>query len=220
MSNELKNAAMSTTAMTAIGKNPFEQYADDTDTQMIIGELLKFNRGDYVCGRGGEECPVKEVAAIMPGLLVGWICFGKPIEHVMGLLVNGFVPPDRSTLGRLDTSTWELDATGKPRDPWQEGFYLPMITENRETVFTFSSTSDGGRRHALAPLCREYGGHVRLHPDEIPVIGLGQGSYQHPDRAIGRVKFPEWPISRWVKAEPYIAAVRAITRRPLAQLGI
>ena len=80
----------------------------------------------------------------------------------------------------------------------------------RTTHRRFAPEIDG---HPL--LCGEYGHRIREHPDEIPVVRLEQGSYQHPDHNIGRVKYPMFPADRWVKAEPYIAAVAAITGRSL-----
>jgi hypothetical protein len=213
MSEESKVPAMP-------GKNPFEDYADRTDTQMWLGALLKFTKGDYVVGRDGEECPEKEMVALMLGLLCGWIRWqdNYPVEHVMGLLMEGYVPPARETLGHHDKTTWELGNQDKPRDPWQEGVYLPMISVNGEVVYTFTTTSDGGRRRAIAPLCREYGARIRQHPNELPIIGLEQDSYLHPDRTIGRVKYPLFPIKRWVKADPYLAAVMTLTGKSLKLL--
>jgi hypothetical protein len=199
------------------GKNAFETYADDIDNQMIVGTLLKFSKGDWLVGRDGEQCSESELVAIVPGLVHGWIRWedNRPVEHAMGLLIEGFAPPNRDGLGHQDKERWELDAKGEPRDPWQEGLYLPMITVDSGTIFTFTTTSDGGRRRGVAPLCREYGHRIRQHPDEIPVVRLEQDSYLHSDRSIGRVKYPLFPVARWVKAEPYIAAVATITGRPV-----
>jgi hypothetical protein len=207
------NAAVPATS----DKNVFEAYADDINAQVILGTLLKFTKGDWLIGRDGDECSEKELIAVVPGLLHGWIRWedNRPVEQNMGLLIENFVPPDRSTLGHLDKATWEIDASGKPRDPWQPGLYLPMVSVDTKNVFTFTTSTDGGRRRAVAPLCGEYGHHIRQHPDELPVVNLEQDSYLHSDRSIGRVKYPLFPIIRWVKAEPYIAAVAAVAGRPV-----
>jgi hypothetical protein len=199
------------------GKNTFERFADDVDNKMIIGDLLKFVKGDWLVGRDDEEFAEKELVAIVPGLIHGWIRWqdGRPAGHAMGLLVEGFDPPDRAALGHQEESQWELDGKGEPRDPWRPSIYLPMVTVDGKRVFTFTTDSDGGRRRGVAPLCREYGHHIRQHPSEIPVVRLEQDSYLHPNRNIGRVKFPIFPADRWVGAEPYIAAVVAITGRPV-----
>jgi hypothetical protein len=202
------------------GKNPFEDFADRADNQMLLGPILKFTKGDWVIGRDGEECPEKEMVALLPGLMHGWIRWEDncPVEHIMGLLMEGFVPPALETLSQRDKTQWPLDSNNKPRDPWQDSAYLPMISVNAENVYTFATSSDGGRRRALAPLCRDYGSHIRQHPDELPVVGLEQDSYQHPDRTIGRVKYPLLPIKRYVKAKPYIVAVTTLTGKSLKLL--
>jgi hypothetical protein len=214
---EKKNTAQ---MLVVTGKNAFETYADDIDNQMIVGTLLRFSKGDWLVGRDGEECSEKELVAIMPGLVHGWIRWedNRRIEHAMGLLIEGFAPPNRDALGHHDKATWELDAKGEPRDPWQQGLYLPMVTVDGERVYTFTTTSDGGRRRAVAPLAREYGHHIRQHPDEVPIVRLEQDSYLHSDRSIGRVKYPLFPVDRWVEAKSYIAVVAAISGRPLSPL--
>jgi hypothetical protein len=141
----------------------------------------------------------------------------KIADQIMGLLIEGFVPPARSTLGHNDQSTWEV-SDGKPRDPWQATIYMPMTSLDAEDVYTFSTSSDGGRRYAIGPLCKQYGSHVRQHPDELPVVKLRQDSYLHPDRSRGRIKYPELPIVRWDKADKYLAAVADAAGRPLKLL--
>ena len=86
------------------GKNTFERFADDVDSKMIIGDLLKFVKGDWLVGRDDEELAEKELVAIVPGLIHGWIRWqdGRPGGHAMGLLVEGFDPPDRAALGHQD----------------------------------------------------------------------------------------------------------------------
>jgi hypothetical protein len=202
------------------GKNVFEAYADDTDKQMIVGALLKFAKGDWTVGPDSEECSESELVAVVPLMVHGWIRWqdNHPVEHVMGLMATGFVRPSRESLGHLDETQWELNNKDEPRDPWREGLYLPMVTVDGETVFTFATSSDGGRRRGVAPLCREYGQRIRQHPDELPVVRLEQDSYLHSKRNIGRVKYPQFPVARWVKAEPYIAAMAALTGKPVPQL--
>ena len=199
------------------GKNPFESYADRADNLKYLGPLLKFTKGDWLIGREGEECPEKELVALMPGLLHGWVRWedNLPVQHEMGLMMEGFVPVPRDELSHRDEAEWPVDDKGNSRDPWQESVYLPVITVNGDTVYTFVTSSDGGRRRAIAPLCREYGNHIRQHPDELPIIGLEQDSYQHPDRNIGRVKYPLFPVKKWVKADVYLAAVATLTGKSL-----
>jgi hypothetical protein len=203
-------------------RNVFETAGDAmTQGSVIIGDLLKFSKGDYLAGRNSEKiADGTELVAVLPGMVNGWQRWedNRPVEQRMGLLVDGFVPPERSTLGYDDQSKWEIDGSGKPRNPWAPTVYLPMVTVNGEIVFTFTTSSDGGQRYAIGPLSKEYGSHIRQHPDELPIVKLHQDSYLHSDRSIGRVKYPEFPIARWVKADKYLAAVAKIVGRPLKLL--
>lgn len=200
------------------GKNVFERFADDADDRKIIGDLLKFNKGDWLVGRDNEEFTEKELVAIIPWLFDGWIRWqgGKPAGYAMGLTIEGFVPPERGELGFHDKALWEIDdAKGEPKDPWRRSLYLPMMTIDAKVIFTFVTDTDGGRRRGVAPLSREYGHHIRTHPDELPVVRLEQDSYPHPNRNYGRVKYPTFPIAQWVANEPFLAAVAALTGRPV-----
>jgi hypothetical protein len=221
MSNEIK---IRTDAVPTVpgDRNVFERYADGAGGGggVIIGQLLKFSKGDWIAGRDGEELENQELVAVVPGLLCGWVHWenSSPIEQVMGPLSEGFVPPRRAELGYTDPAKWETDAAGKRRDPWQESVYLPMISLDAESVFTFTTSSDGGRRHAIGPLCREYGSHIRQKPGELPIVKLGQDSYLHSDRSIGRVKYPLFPIERWIDGAKYLDAVAAVAGRSIKLL--
>jgi hypothetical protein len=196
------------------GKNAFEDLA--AQGGKWLGPLLKFKKGDYVFGPNDEEFSEKELVALMPGLMHGYILWedNTAVQEEMGLPAEGYVLPERNTLGHLDKTQWE----NPKRDPWQESFYLPVITVNAEAVYTFATSSDGGRRHAIRPLCGEYGMRIREHPDDLPVFGLEQNGYEHSDPSVGWVKYPLFPVKRYVKAAPYLAAVAALTGRTLKLL--
>jgi hypothetical protein len=129
-------------------KNPFEAYADGADSSTIIGALLKFSKGDWLVGRDGEECNEKELVAVVTAMLHGWVRWAdnRPAEQAMGLLAEGFVPPDRASLGHDDRSRWEVDGAGKPRDPWQLTVYMPMASLDGKSVYTFTTSSDADGR--------------------------------------------------------------------------
>jgi hypothetical protein len=217
MTNEMKNQMPAVPEQ----RNVFERAGDEMDRgNAIIGVLLKFSKGDWLVGQDGNEIAHEELVAVVPGMVHGWVRWegNKPAEQIMGPLVESFVPPRRSTLGYDDQTLWELGANSKPRDPWQLTVYLPMCSLDATEVFTFATGSDGGKRHAIGPLCREYGAHIRQHPDELPVVRLDQDSYAHSDRSIGRVKYPTLPVLRWVAAADYVEALTAIAGRPVKLL--
>ena len=44
--------------ITTIGPNPYELYGDSVGRRHITGDLLKFQKGDYLAGQEGTEIPL------------------------------------------------------------------------------------------------------------------------------------------------------------------
>jgi hypothetical protein len=187
--------------------DPFEAFADALAPRHIIGKLLKFSKGDYLCGEKLEVIPIgTTLTANLDEMLSGWIKWrgGQPTEHTMVRIALGAAPPKRSELGDNDESSWELDNSGQPKDPWTFTNYLPLMAHDGE-LFTFTTSSRGGLG-AVADLSRRYAKHRRNNPDVFPIIALEVGSYEHAQKAFGRIKFPVFkpmgyePKSRFVEA--------------------
>jgi hypothetical protein len=190
--------------------NPFLSFADAVSPRFVVGKLLRFAKGEYLAGETNEVIPLdtKMVAAV-DSLLFGWVRWdnGKPVEHRMAQVAEGFAPPRRAELGFTDQSTWERDPNGNLRDPWALTYYLPMIDENAE-AFTFSSTSRGGI-NAIADLARHYGNNQRIHASEFPVVLLKSDSYQHSNNQFGRIKFPVFKRVGWTAKKTFYEAIGA-----------
>jgi len=203
-------------------KNVFEEYGE-TDARYIVGQLLKFNKGDWVYGQNGAEFEIgHKLIANMEQLLLGWVRWEdqKPVEQRMGLLVDGFAPAKRDELGfgyepgdtdeTCNKDGWEVDERSKlPRDPWQFTYYLVMkdleIKDEFEGVFTFSTSSSGGDT-AIKDLCKIYGRKIRTgdvdsngnpidYQDYYPVVALRVGSYNHS--VYGKTKVPVLQVVGW-----------------------
>lgn len=177
MESETNNAVAAVKEPSAVQhyepqKDIYEQYGEEINARNIVGELLRFSKGDWSTANG-EEFPIgKKMIVNMDQLLFGWIRWEdqKPVDQRMGLLIEGFRPPARNTLGYgyepgrddpVDTSEWEVDdTTHQPRDPWQFTYYLvmkdPEVTDETEGVYTFTTSSSGGR-NAIGDLCKSYG---------------------------------------------------------------
>jgi hypothetical protein len=185
-------------AIATTGNDPFCAFADAIAPKHILGDLLKFNKGDYLAGETAETIPVgTKVTVGMDLLLVGWVRWenGKPIEHRMVRVADGKSPQRRAELGDDDRSLWEIDSQGKPRDPWALTQYVPAIDESGD-LFTFCTTSRGGI-NALADLSRYYGRNRHAHPDEFPVVELSVETYQHSNPQFGRIKVPSFKPVGW-----------------------
>jgi hypothetical protein len=181
--------------------NPFTRYAEAAGGSQITGSLLRFVKGDYLAGQDADEVPAgTELVAVMDTLRIGYIRWedNPPVEHRMGFLSEGYVPPTRRDLSDTDKGLWPTDDEGTPQDPWQYSAYLTLVEpEDPARVFTFATSSKGGHG-AIVALCKEYGRIVRQRPDSYPIVRLDVGSYPHSDRSIGRVKTPVLKITRWI----------------------
>jgi hypothetical protein len=212
MPNDLTKQGNGSTAVAQTGKDFFTQYGEAIRQTVIIGKLLKFSKGDWTAGEESE--PIEEgtrFVANMDELLAGWVRWkdNKPTDHVMGRIADGYQPPKRNELGDDDSDQWEVNEDGEARDPWQMTNYL-LLLDNEDNPYTFTTSSRGGL-NAIGELCKHYGKQMRQHADEFPIIEIGVGSYQHANKAYGRIKFPTLDIVDWCAKAVFddLAASRA-----------
>jgi hypothetical protein len=206
----------STEATAVAAANPFLAYGEAQNQRgMIVGKLLKFSKGDYLAGQDNEEVPMgTELIANMDEMLAGWVKWqdNKPVEQIMGKVSEGYQPPRRKDLSDTDTEQWEIDVKGEPRDPWQ--FSNLLILKSDKGLFTFTTSSKGGL-NALGDLCKVYGQAMAQRPDEYPVIALGSGSYDHPNKTLGRIKIPTFKVVGWALKKTFADTEEAVI--PLEQ---
>jgi hypothetical protein len=179
--------------------DPFQQFADAVAPQYICGKLLKFSKGLWLAGENSEPIESKQLIAGLHGMMTGWVCWRdfKPAEHVMVSIGSRLLPPRRHELGDSDPEKWEIDDRGDRKDPWQLTSYLPMIAnDDSGDAFTFTASSKGAQG-ALAKLSRSYAAHRRRAPGELPIVTLGSGGYQHPNRAYGFIPTPLLLVTGW-----------------------
>ncbi|HYQ07207.1 MAG TPA: hypothetical protein VER26_09550 [Xanthobacteraceae bacterium] len=196
--NELAPAGLS---------DPFAAYADAIAPQYIIGEMLRFSKGDYIVGQDDTVPAGTTFTVNLDELMAGWIKWvdNKPVEHIMVRVADGIPPKKRSDLGDDDKALWELDNQDKSRDPWQFTNYLPLMNEKGE-LFTFTTSSRGGLG-AIADLSRRYARHRKRHPNVFPMIALNVDSYQHKIRELGRIKFPVFEPAGYAPKTDFLAAL-------------
>jgi hypothetical protein len=211
MAKEIVKASSS--EMTTYEKNVYEAYADAVDRNRIVGELLKFSKGEWLAGRDGVEVREgTEFVAACHLFEIGWIRWydGKPTESRMGRLGEGFVAERRVDLGDHNQDEWEFDErSNKPRDPWQASNVLFLMTLEDHQIFTYPSSSKGGIA-ALGKLMGAYGKHVRQKPDELPIVAIGVDSYRHPDKTLGKIFTPTLPVVGWAKRKAFDDALAAL----------
>lgn len=197
---------------TASDLNVFEMYAEAANGNRIIGDFLKFSKGDWLFGRNADEMDRgTRLVANVAELKVGWQRWegGKPTDTVMGRVMDAFVPPVRASLGDMDKDHWEVDqSTGQPRDPWQLTNTLILKAEKGDDLYTFSTSSKGGIG-AIAKVAGEFGKHMRSRPSELPIVALEVDSYAHPNKALGRIKTPVFKLVGWADKSAFDDALAA-----------
>jgi hypothetical protein len=179
-------------------RTPQERYLDEIAPVTFAGQLVKFSKdGEFVIGESGEKvAPDRSLVALCDETLVGWIKFGaegEPPIRVQGLHYDGFVMPERESLGDLDQSEWPEGLNGQPADPWQH--QICEVLQDRETgeFFTFATSSVSGRR-AVGNLLRHYERLRKSHPDTYPVVNLKPGGFNHRDPRVGWVPTPTFAV--------------------------
>jgi hypothetical protein len=177
--------------------DPFEQLGEEiTSRAHITGHLLRFTKhGEWKYGQDQDEMPEgSHLLAYMPGLKRGWVKWedGSPVRHIVGLVAEGYRPPERTELGDMDESEWR-DLNGNKVDPWQATFYLVCLDEEGE-FYTYTTSSKTGSS-AMGELSTAFAKHRRMKPTEIPVIELHARSYKH--REYGELFAPITKIVGW-----------------------
>jgi len=171
---------------------------DEVAPSGIAGRLVRFSKdGSFITMDDEAEVPEgAEFILLADETLVGWIRFNGPGEapdRAQGLLYDGFQMPPRESLGDLDPKEWELGLDGKPADPCLHQMNLVLQSTATQELFTFSTNSRTGRR-AVGNLLRHYDRMHRANPDELPVIRLGKGGFQHKDARVGHVSVPVFVV--------------------------
>jgi hypothetical protein len=170
---------------------------DEVAPSGVVGRMIKFTKDGTFAAPDTDEDIGEDVdfIALCDQTLIGWIKFNHdaPPTRVMGLLYDGFIMPERSTLGDLDTSSWELGLDNAPQDPWTHQMYLVLQRGDTAELYTFVTSSRTGRR-AVGNLLRHYDRMLRTHPDELPVVRLKKGGFQHRDERVGWVATPAFAV--------------------------
>lgn len=175
-------------------RTPVQAYLDDVSPAAVVGRMIKFSKeGKFVTPDDDETVgDGVDFTVLADQTLIGWVKFngeGQPPDRRMGLLFDGFVMPDRSTLGNDDVTKWEMGLDGRPQDPWQHHQYLVLQRGDTGELFTFVTSSVTGRR-AIGNLLRHFTRLQKTHPDMLPVVRLKVGGFNHRDDRVGWVNTP------------------------------
>lgn len=174
------------------GADAYDAFADEGGH---FGKLLKFVKGKYTVNDKAVDIGT-EYVALVPEMQRGWVRFeeGRPVEHRLGLIREGFQFAPRASLGFNDQRKWERDKRkAEQKDPWQKQVYLPLLRlESDDEVICFVSGSVGGQQ-ALRDLVRAY--KPKAATSELPIISLQSDTYEHDN--YGTVSIPILRVEGW-----------------------
>src|SRR5262245_18511555 len=190
--------AKSTSLAVPDNQNAVQAYLSEIAPASIVGRMVKFNskQSNFITADDDETIPEDaEFIVLADQTMIGWVKFNRdaPPDRVMGLLYDGFIMPRRESLGDMDEADWPAGLSGKPEDPWQHHNYLVLQHTETSELFTFVTSSTTGRR-AVGNLLHHYNRMQRTNPDELPVVKLKVGGFNHRDERIGWVPTPVFAV--------------------------
>lgn len=182
----------------------FTKAANQNLRSKLLGTLLTYKKetGAPEGGRfrhGKDKIELKlgtRLVALMNEVRHGHIKWqgGQVADQAIHKMVD--VPLlNRAILSDNDEDAWPVsEMSGKVEDPWAHIVYVPLVTLDGATFFTFSTKSFWGREAAYQ-LVDDYGQLGRQHPGQYPVIELG--SRIEPSKKFGDIPAPTLRIVGW-----------------------
>ena len=197
MTQALDRSAPRSTAVATRNADYVSRYLDDVAPAMTAGRIVRFTKeGVFAAADDGSTIgDGDDYIALCDETQIGWIKFngiGQAPDRVMGLLYDGFAMPLRETLGDTDMTQWDEGLGGKPEDPWQHQVNIVLQKCATGELFCFSTSSATGRR-AVGNLLRHYD-RMRRNGNDVPVVRLKVGGFQHKDSRVGWVKCPVFTV--------------------------
>ena len=156
---------------------------------------MKFKKGDYFIGE--QQIPLlTEYLAHPEAWTKCWTKFedNRVADRRLYCVARGEQPPEREDLDERDESTWTAGLDGKPQDPWQQQFLLPLEDPTSGEVVVFATGSFGGKR-AVGALCSAWAKREKRGYHGQPLVQLQCGEL--PTKKFGKVPAPEFKIVGW-----------------------
>jgi hypothetical protein len=92
----------------------------ESTSTVIIGEQLKFVKGDWLVGKDGDSLPLgTKLVFNLDSATNGWQRWedGKVVDADMGAVVEGFQAKKREELSTPNHADWPEDDNGYKKDP-------------------------------------------------------------------------------------------------------
>jgi hypothetical protein len=158
------------------------------------GTVLRFNKdGQFFQPTNGDAILPEgtELACHWDQARSGYQRFngeGERPDVRLGLVFSAQSLPRRDELGDTDESQWPISKlSGRAEDPWREIMMVPLESVEAGELYIFQTSSVTGLR-AVANLLRQASRLASKDPDNLPVVKLRSGGFDH--RKFGWVRVP------------------------------
>jgi len=185
----------------------FREAAANNSRVSFFGKILRFVKGAWVLGQEKEKIPDRSRWIAIMGEarhgLIEWTTViaedgstkREPV-HTIGKIGDGYQPPPRESLGKMDKSLWRTGLDGKPEDPIRPCVYLPLLSyPDGEKVMTFTTSTKTGLPR-FWQLIERIAWIGQRHLGQYPILELQVSGYD--DRNFGWIHVPDWNIVGWV----------------------
>jgi hypothetical protein len=177
----------------------------ESTSTVIIGEQLKFVKGDWLLGKDGDSLPLgTKLVFNLDSATNGWQRWddGRVTDADMGAIVEGFQPKPREMLSTPNRADWPEDENGYKKDPWARSFIALMKEPGKKgRVFTLTVGSKGGIS-ATGELMKKTGEGMRERGEMYPVVTLGASTYYNKKFKTD-VDVPVFKIVGWVPVSDF-----------------
>jgi hypothetical protein len=185
----------------ADGTDPYTAFANEGGPG-IQGKLLTCKKGSW--GIGPDADPVKAGALflmVVPSTMRGMLKWqaNSIVNARVGFVADGFLMPDRQTLGDEDEARWETDPAGNPRDPWSKVYRVGLVEVAPPHGDVTFSGSSYGTQLALKDVCRTYSADAHLYPGALPIVALSTRT--RTSKTYGKIIGPWFDVQGWATLE-------------------
>jgi hypothetical protein len=186
--------------------DPYDAYLQQEGAPEVFfeGKYFNFNgqTGVWTCGKQQQPINLAErLLCNIAGVAVGWIRMldNKIDTRVLGFLIEGYLPTTREALPDQDKTKWPFNKQGVKEDPWKKAIYLPMRTEQGESVvFAPMAATQINAVHQFLRTCRRTG-----RDGLDPVVTLGSESFRNAhDGTTWKPTFTFRDWQYWISGTP------------------